>query len=154
MVIHKNVEGELIKKVYDKATEIIKIDSDQDILLTGIEKSIEILKQTQSNFNKPKILLYLEYDDVDELYEYQTLLCKYQNLHKNIQFFMLFDDAILFKLEKGMNIIYLSNILFTGKGVGLLPIVKKASISTKGLKWDISIKWINQVIGKPNLGKK
>lgn len=84
----------------------------------------------------PKLILYLNYEEIDELYDYMSLIYKFQLLHPNIQFILLFDNSIVFHLNIGMNIVYLPDNFFTGKGVGFYPI-KKSVISTKGFEWDV-----------------
>jgi hypothetical protein len=81
--------------------------------------------------------VYLNYEEIDELYNYMSLIYKFQSLHPYIQLILLFDNSIVFLLNIGMNVLYLPDNLFTGKGVGLYPI-KKSVISTKGFEWDVS----------------
>lgn len=96
-----------------------------------------------------KLILYLSYEEIDELYNYMSLIYKFQSLYPNIQLILLFDNSIVFHLNIGMNLLYLPDNLFTGKGVGLYPI-KKSVISTKGFEWDVSKLFVIKRIGRPN----
>jgi thiamine pyrophosphokinase len=54
-----------------------------------------------------------------------------------IDFIIFTDENIFFPLNSGMNKIFVPDIIFTRRGVGLLP-MEKSIISTKGLKWDVN----------------
>ena len=157
MIIFQNIDESVLKENH-KNSELLKININSDLVVSGIEKSLEILKNEDNSKNSmliPKIILHLDYDDIDILMHYLGLLHNYQNLYKNINFIFLFNESLAFKLEKGMNVIYFSDLLFTKKGIGLLPINNKSSISTKGLKWDISIiRFLNLACWDTEFGKK
>ena len=139
MLIYKNFNDNEIKMMIS-SQEYIKVDINKDIFVAGIEKGIEILNIETEGLNvktSPKLILYLNYEEIDELYCYMSQLYNFHKLQPNIQLILLFDNSIMFPLNIGMNIIYLPDNVFSKKGVGFYPI-KSSVISTKGFEWDVS----------------
>ena len=139
MLLYQKYDEKKLDKIV-KAQEKIKVSKEKEILISGIEKAIEILKAELKSHNikcDAKLILYLNYEDIEELFNYMSILHNYQSLYPDVQIILFFNESIAFKLSLGMNMINLSKALFTKKGVGLYP-MKKSVLSTKGLKWDIS----------------
>jgi hypothetical protein len=114
-----------------------------DIFSTYIEKiglSIENAKKTiknKLNIKESEIILFL-YIDIDYnniFFEILNLLHTLKN--DPVKIFIINNNSILCPLKSGMNNIYLSNSLFTTKGIGLLPL-EESIISTRGLRWDVT----------------
>lgn len=79
----------------------------------------------------------MDLDNYDNLFfDILNLIFIKVKYEKNRKIFLISNDSILIPLNLGMNLVYLSENLFTKKGVGLLPL-SKANFSTKGLKWDV-----------------
>jgi hypothetical protein len=96
----------------------------------------------KSNLNQRMSFLYFDTEKYSlDFFVYLNFIYinfyKYQNIITTI----ITDYSVVSCLNPGMNKIYISNSLFTKKGVGLLPI-SKSIISTKGFKWDIGIIYI------------
>lgn len=81
-----------------------------------------------------KCLLYITIDtDYNEVEFFKILFLLQQEKRNDI--IILSEKTAFTVISEGMNIIYLSD-LFTGKGIGLLPL-SESKVSTKGLKWNL-----------------
>ena len=126
-------------------TNKIRIDETKEYIAAGLEIGIDLInKEIQGGNIKlcPKLIVYLNYEEIDELYSYMSLLKNYQLLYPNIQLFLMFENSFVFLLRKGMNLIYLPDTVFTKKGVGFYP-TQNSIFSTKGFKWDVGKLYFN-----------
>jgi hypothetical protein len=106
----------------------------------GLKECLKHIITTDNNLlnNMPsKIIFYIDYEQSDIIFfEILIFMTKISKLNSEIELIILTDDSVIFPLKLGMNYVYLSNCLFTRKGVGLLP-MEKSIISTKGFEWDV-----------------
>lgn len=103
-----------------------------------MEEVIEAYESVLAKLNeiqkiKSIMILFVNEDFTDFDYlKYLSILEKKNTL----DIIILTNKTVLKALRLGMNIIYLSNKLFTGKGIGILP-TSESKLSTSGLKWDM-----------------
>jgi hypothetical protein len=117
----------------------------EHILEHNLHKCLEEINNSPYNHNntstskKVKIIFYIDFNNSDlEIFYILNFFIKNVDfgIKNNFKIIFLSDENMLIKLGPGMNYIYISENLFTKKGVGLLP-VKNSIISTKGLMWDV-----------------
>lgn len=156
-VNHKNPNKNLMKIFAEISTKIIyadqlvKISENNHIqnllemekeifILESILESPEITSLPISLQNNSKVIIYFDTEKIDlEVFLILNFLTKFKNSSnfRNLDIIMISDTTIIFPLHSGMNTIFLSRSLFTKYGLGLIPL-EKSSISTKGLRWDVS----------------
>ena len=149
-LIHKHyvIDILLYENIIETQLEKNIVLTSSDIISSAIEKAIEIFneKSHKNIILSSRIVINFPLDDISHIYRLMTLQQAYSISHPDIQIILMFKHSIVCKLFKGLNIIYLSNTIFTKKGVGLLPI-KCSNISTEGLKWDVGMIILIKQIG-------
>jgi hypothetical protein len=153
---HKNPNQNIMKLLKEISSTIINAENlsenkysenlsemeQEIIILDSIMDSREINSLKISLQSNPKVIIYLDTEKIDlEVFLILHILKKFKNSPKfqNLDIIIMSDETIIFPLHPGMNTIFLSRSLFTKHGLGLIPL-EKSSISTKGLRWDVS-KW-------------
>ena len=113
--------------------ESFSINEKNNINLQYVETYIENINSS----DKSKLILYMDIESNDmSLFLLLNFFKKLNNKSIN-KVTVLTNNSIICLLGKGMNSVILSEVFFTGLGVGLLPL-EKSKISSKGLKWDLT----------------
>jgi hypothetical protein len=146
-------ENFFYKDIMSKYDKNLVVESEDKTFLQSILECayLEFLDRTQNILkqDKCKIIFYLDLDEKTDLLTVIHSILKIKTISTFYDLILLTDSSISSFLETGINIIYLpKNNIFTGKGIGLIPI-EKSIISTKGLKWDVN-QW-ETFFGSPNI---
>ena len=134
----KNINGEINSN--NQCTNLFNNDLFHDLTIQFIKSVLNLEEKFQDfRYKKSKIILYSDiYIDLENLLCLFSFFKIIKSSFKFLDVILMNEDNIFFKLDNLMNHIIIPNILFSKKGIGILPI-KKSCICTKGFKWDIGI---------------
>ncbi len=130
-----------VKSFYLKKGCLIATYYDQDT--TDFEKCLSFIKK--NNLLQEDNICILVYGAFGDRFDHEmnnfNILCRQKDIlgnqwKKDNRLILLGNKMLAFLLPIGNNII-IPNLNYSGKTCGLIPLLGKSKISTKGLKWDL-----------------
>lgn len=130
----------------DALMEQLPISNDYDSLLETYDK---LLKKHEGRIQGDNCKVIVKCVGAiggrfDHSIQSMTMLFKAQYKYPNLKILYTSKDDVIFFVPKGTSYIYNST---NGSTCGLLPIFKPVTLSTKGLKWDVT-NWNSSMTGK------